>query len=379
MHALISGAGVAGLTIARSLARAGWSVDVVERAPAPRSSGYLIDFFGAGFDAADRLGLLPSLRERAESYAELRSVDADGRVRARLPIDLVSAAVGGRYMTILRPQIVEALHAGLPDSVRIRWGTQIASLEDDGELVRVELEDGDRLDMHLVIGADGIGSRVRELAWGPRGDYVRPVADLIAIAWIGSDARLAADLGDHVAMQTEVRRQLVVAPLESDGVTGFAMLRGVDETQAIDAVARMGVLGRRAAPAIVEPYLDRVEQSIVPSWSRGRVVLLGDAGVAVSLLAGQGASLAVAGAEQLAAALTSVSEPSGIPAALDDFERAWRPTAEREQARGRSTASTFAPATAIEVGIQRLVWRAAGLPGVARLVAKAAGGVTKGR
>src|SRR5690606_19480368 len=137
----------------------------------------------------------------------------------------------------------------------------------------------------------------RQLVWGESGDFVRPVGDLLAVAWIGDDAALNADLEGKVAMQLELDRQLVVAPLGEAGVTGFAVLRGVGAGDAKRAIAELGVLGRRAVRAVRDPYIDEVAQTVVEPWVRGRTVLLGDACAAVSLLAGQGASLAIAGAE----------------------------------------------------------------------------------
>lgn len=376
MQAIVSGAGVAGLALARELAQDGWSVDVVERAAGPRASGYLIDFFGLGFDAAERMGLLPALRSRTETYAELRSVDAEGRVRGRVPMDVVDAAVGGRYLTILRPQLVAALLDGLPEPVRIVWGAQVQTAHEEDARVSVLLSSGERIEGDLLVGADGVGSRVRDLVWGGDG-HVRPVDGLTAVAWIGSDAALAADLGGRVAQQVELGRQLVVAPLGADGVTGFAVLRDVAPARARAAIAAMGVLGRRAARGIADPYIAEVAQTVVTPWSRGRIALVGDASAAVSLLAGQGASLAIAGAERLADELVHARHPSDVLAGLEAFERDWRPVVEREQARGRRAAAAFAPATRVELEAQRALWRAAAIPGVAHLVARAAGGITK--
>lgn len=206
MHAIVSGAGVAGLALAGRLARDGWTVEVIERAPAPRASGYLIDFFGPGYDAAERLGVLTALRSRAESFDELRSVDAAGSVRATVPIRLVGTALGGTYLTILRPRVVEALHAELPEPVRIRWGVQLETVHGDGERVHALLSDGERLEADLLVGADGVRSRVRQLAWGGHERFLRPIEALTFVAWLGEDAALAADLDGKVAMQTELAR-----------------------------------------------------------------------------------------------------------------------------------------------------------------------------
>ncbi|WP_404311707.1 FAD-dependent monooxygenase [Agrococcus terreus] len=376
MHAIVSGAGVAGLALAGRLARDGWTVEVVERAPSPRTAGYLMDLWGLGYDAAEELGVLAAIERRAESFAELRAVDAAGRVRGRVPIGAIGGAVRGRWLTVLRPQLVEALAESLPEGVRVRYGAQLETVHDDGERVTALLSDGERLEGDVLVGADGIGSRVRRLLWGQDANAVRPIADLLAVAWIGEDPQLAADLGGRVATQVELGRQLLIAPLGATEVSGLAVLRGVPASEARDAIAGMGVLGRRAVRAIRAPYVDRVAQTEVAPWVRGRTVLLGDACGGVSLVAGQGASLALAGAARLAEELAYARHPSDVRAGLDAFERDWRPVVEREQARGRRAAAAFAPATRVELEAQRALWRATAVPGVTQLVARAAGGVT---
>lgn len=376
MHAIVSGAGVAGLALAGRLARDGWTVDVVERAAAPRRAGYLLDLHGAGYDAAEELGVLEAIAARAESFGELRAVDAAGRVRGRATIG-ADRAVDGRWLTVLRPMLVEALEASLPAGVRVRRGVQLTTAHDDGERGTVLLSDGERLEGDVLVGADGAGSRVRTLLWGDASDAVRPLGDLVAIAWVGDDPQLAADLSGRVASQVELGRQLVVAPLGASEVTGLALLRGVPAAEARRAIAAMGVLGRRAVRAIREPYVEAVAQTRVEPWVRGRAVLLGDAAASMSLAAGTGASLALAGAARLADELAWARHPSDVRAGLAAFERDWRPDVEREQAHARRAAAAVAPGSRVELEAQRALWRAAAVPGVTQLVARATGGVTR--
>jgi 2-polyprenyl-6-methoxyphenol hydroxylase-like FAD-dependent oxidoreductase len=118
------------------------------------------------------------------------------------------------------------------------------------------------------------------------------------------------------------------------------------------------------------PYDDVVAQIIMPGWHRGRTVLLGDACGAVSLLAGQGGSLAIAGAALLGDILGSVASPEGISSALAEFEKRWRPVVEEAQAAGRRTASSFLPANRTRRLLRRWIIRATHLPGIDRLVAR---------
>jgi 2-polyprenyl-6-methoxyphenol hydroxylase-like FAD-dependent oxidoreductase len=92
--AVVCGAGIAGLTVAGELARAGWAVTVLERSPARREHGYLVDFFGPGFDAAEEMGLLPRLRELAHDVDVVCFVDGSGRER-EVDYRRVASAGGG--------------------------------------------------------------------------------------------------------------------------------------------------------------------------------------------------------------------------------------------------------------------------------------------
>jgi 2-polyprenyl-6-methoxyphenol hydroxylase-like FAD-dependent oxidoreductase len=108
----------------------------------------------------------------------------------------------------------------------------------------------------------------------------------------------------------------------------------------------------------------------MPHWQRERPVLIGDACGAVSLLAGQGGSLAIAGAALLGDILGPVTSPGGISPALTEFERRWRPLVEEAQAAGRRTAASFLPANRAQRLLRRWIIRATHLPGIDRLVAR---------
>ncbi|GAB3878106.1 hypothetical protein GCM10029964_028280 [Kibdelosporangium lantanae] len=127
-------------------------------------------------------------------------------------------------------------------------------------------------------------------------------------------------------------------------------------------------------PPAEDIYYDQVAQVQMPTWSKGRVVLVGDSCYAVSLLAGQGASLGIAGAYLLAHELAT----RPVPEALVAYEQRWRPVAEEKQRVGRSGARWFLPASPFQLRVRRAALRAARLPVVNRYVAGVLAGKSTG-
>jgi 2-polyprenyl-6-methoxyphenol hydroxylase-like FAD-dependent oxidoreductase len=388
VHALISGAGIAGLATAVGLGRLGWDVTVVEAAPGPREGGYMIDFFGPGWEAAERLGVMEPLSRHGRVYAAARYVDRRGRTTGRLPLASLVPVAGGRYFSILRPEIEEALRASLPSTVRLRYGRRITAITQPGTVatpaaVEVTLDDGSTLAGDLLVGADGLHSGVRRLLWGDETPLLRPLGfHTAAFTCVHPD--LAARLGDEVHLTDVVGGQVGMfatdlgrpaqRPARDRGrVSVFVVRRGGGQlpddrrTAVADELARHGAWPASLVDLVPdEPYLDVVAQSVVPRWRHGRVLLAGDAAHAVSLLAGQGASLAVAGAAALA---DRIAGHDDLDAALDDHERTWRAVVEPVQRSGRRAASAFVPRHRRDLWLRRVVLRCARLPPVSRLLA----------
>lgn len=165
MRVLIVGAGVAGPTLAYWLVRGGHEATLVERAPELRRGGYLVDFWGVGFDVAQRMGLVPELRRRGYVLSEARAVDRGGRRVAALD---PSAILGSqRYISIGRSDLAAVIYDALDGAVELVLGDTVHSLVDAGDRVRVTLESGEEREVDLVVGADGLHSRVRRVAFGP--------------------------------------------------------------------------------------------------------------------------------------------------------------------------------------------------------------------
>lgn len=377
MRALVVGAGIAGLTVADQLARCGWDVTVAERSSSPRGQGYMIDFFGPGFDTAERIGLLPRLRERAYDIGAVSWIDENGRARARLDYDKLRRAVDGRLFSLLRPDVEDAIRGGLPASVDIRYGSTFAGFREVGERVVARFDDGTESSCDVLIGADGIHSRVRDALFGG-GDHLVHLG-YHTCAYTVVDRALHERWVSSFAMTDTLEKSVGMYGPRGDRVAMF----GVHRVSApeIPADPRADLLRRYAGlgpdvdavlarcPDADEIYYDQVAQVVLPAWSRGRVVLVGDACGAVSLLAGQGASLAIAGGAELARALVAGGE-GRVADAIADYERMMRPVVEEKQAAGRRAANSFVPRSRFGLWVRRVSLRLLVVPGIDRLVAR---------
>lgn len=148
------------------LERNGWEVLIVERAPGLRDEGYIIDFFGSGYDVGELMNLIPRLKEIHYPIPEILYVDTNGRRVSSLDYGLFSRLQNGRLLNFMRGDLERVLFEELPESVEVRLDLTIDEVKSRDEHVEVLLTDGERERANLLVGADGIHSRVRELILG---------------------------------------------------------------------------------------------------------------------------------------------------------------------------------------------------------------------
>ncbi|MEV6647867.1 FAD-dependent oxidoreductase [Amycolatopsis sp. NPDC051371] len=374
MKVAICGAGITGLALANKLARDGAEVVVLERAPAPREQGYMIDFFGAGFDAAEAMGLLPRIRELAYRVDEASLLDEHGRRRAAIRYTTFARTLRDRLCGIMRPDLERALREQLPSTVDLRFGAPVTAVEDLGDRVRATAGDTS-VEADILLGADGIHSAVRRLVFGDDGRFLRFLGFHTA-AFVFADPEIHAAVGDRFCLTDTIGRQMGFYGLRDGKVAAFAVHRTDDPAQPGDARAALraeyGSLGwlvpralRRCPPAEAV-YYDQVAQIEMPAWHRGRVALVGDSGYAVSLIAGQGASLGIAGAYALGEQL---ARSGSIGEAFAEYERLLRPVVIEKQQVARRSARWFLPANPTQLRIRRTALHLARVPVLDRYVA----------
>ncbi|KUN03550.1 FAD-dependent oxidoreductase [Streptomyces yokosukanensis] len=374
MRVVICGAGIAGLALAGRLHNVlGWDVVVLEKEQRPRTDGYMIDFFGTGYDAAEAMGMLPSLEGLSYQVSEAALVDEHGECRVGLRYDRFARFLDGRLLSIMRPDLELALRERLSLAVRLRFGVGPARVDVRPDGVRVTLTDGDSIDADLLVGADGIHSTVRALVFGEEARYVHHLGYHTA-AFTFNDPETHAEVGDRFCLTDTIGRQMGLYALRDSTVAVFAVHRATDAPRPRDVQAALrhkyGTLGWLVprvlanCPPSSRIYYDHVAQTTLPAWSRGRVVLVGDACQAVSLLAAQGASLAIGAAYVLADQLARTSH---IEDALHGYERLWRPVITHKQRAARRVARWFVPESPRHLRIRRTALRLSNLPGAQRL------------
>jgi 2-polyprenyl-6-methoxyphenol hydroxylase-like FAD-dependent oxidoreductase len=307
---LISGGGIAGLTLAILLKQQGFEPLVIEREPALPVEGYMMDFFGTGWDVAERMGLIDELHAISYPIDVLQFVDAGGRAHITVPIERVKRALGGRYVYLRRTDLAGILYRRAHAAgIEIRFDASIESLQERGDDVRVIFAGGSNDAYSLVFGADGIHSRVRELTFGSEGQFDRFLGYYVAAFHISGHRY---DIGHAFKLCEEPNRLVGLYPLDEHRLDATYVFRHADIGH-IPRRERMAFIRRNFAGAgwlaerllddhpTTEPlYFDPTMQIVMPDWYMGRVALLGDACGCLTLLAGQGSHMAMAGAMVLA-------------------------------------------------------------------------------
>lgn len=364
MKAIISGAGVAGLTLAARLGAAGWRVVLLERAAGLPSPGYMIDFFGPGYTAAERLNLLGRLREVSYHIPQIVWLDQTGTPVARLHYSNVEHALGGRLLTLMRGDLTRTLFAAVTRSTEVRFGQTIDSIHLGSGRVEVQLSDGARETGDLLVGADGMHSRVSELLLGDAQSAFHYLG-LHAAAYIFEDAAIHERLAGQFMVTSTPGRQAAFFPLRAGRVAAFFSHRMPSAALPSSAAAALSEIYKsfgwvvpsalERARGLSDIFYDSVGQIQLSRWCLGRVALLGDACQAVSLVAaGQGTSLAVHAACVLADELASTGS---IHEALERYEQKLKPVVQQTQLRGRLAAQWFVPATGLRLGLRNAALR----------------------
>ncbi|GBR11157.1 FAD-dependent monooxygenase [Acetobacter oeni] len=339
---LISGASIAGPALAFWLERYGFAVTVVERAATVRTGGYPIDVRGTAVDVIEEMGLLPQVRAAHVHSRAMTFVDGKGGVIGSVPTYEMIGSDMERDVELPRGTLTMLLYEATKNgAIEYRFNDRIETLHDDGAGVDVHFASGRQERYDLVVGADGLHSRTRRLVFGPEEQFIHSLGFCFGIFSLPNDYGLSHEGVFHAEPG---RTAGLFAVQDSDRVFGFLTFAAGDSSTSVGRDAEAQIRRTRAVfagmgwevPRLLDAmaaaddlYFDSVSQIRMPGWSKGRVVLVGDAAFAPSFRSGQGTSLALVGAYVLAGELATHDDPVEAFAA---YERVARPFVEANQA-----------------------------------------------
>lgn len=380
-RALVVGLGISGTASALRLHRAGWDVVVLEKAPERRRGGYFIAVFGTGLAAAERLGFADAVPDRLAPDGVNYDVARTGR--RRLGVSYADVFPGSRL--VVRGDVEEAAFTALPDEVEIRYSNVPIALDQYPDGVDVEIRDlttetttVERFD--LVVGADGLRSTVRRLAFEPEQSPIRRLNYMIAVyslpepipGYRPQDGLTMAEAGRSVWVFPFANRPpSVLFSYRTDDVDAEFTRPAIDSLRAAYGPEPTGsTLGWLLDQFEKAPdhLFDSAEQVHLDHWHRGRVVLVGDAAWCLTVYSAMGASTGLAGADLLGTMLER--HPHDVPRALQDWEDHLRPFIAHHLGNAVSMRAFLTPGNRAELLLRSVMIRVSRLPIAGRLLAK---------
>ncbi|WP_405163638.1 FAD-dependent monooxygenase [Nocardia sp. NBC_01499] len=366
MSILISGASIAGLTAAQRFSARGAEVTVVERAPALRRNGAPIDVRGTALDVAADMGIRDTLAAHetgaAQRSAFTHIVDDNGERVGALPTELPQDSPDD--LEIFRNDLIDVLHASIGPNVTFVYGDSIQEVTDTGDAVEVRFASGRAGRYELLVGADGIHSNTRRLVFGPEDRYRRHLGVYYGIL------SLPAELGSdgEAYLYSVPGRSVLIGDYPERTYGGFLFLspeiaydyHDIEQQRQLVFDTYSAVQGWKVAELLdalkqsEDFYLDSASQVHMDRWSRGRVVLLGDAAFAPSFFSGRGTPLAMIGADVLAREWATCDGDLGQ--AFGRYEQAMRPQVHRAQEGVPQARDRVIPATREAIEARNRQW-----------------------
>ncbi len=360
---LISGASIAGPSLAYWLNRCGFRPTVVEKSSTFRTGGYPIDLRGVAIEAIDRMGLLPQVRAAHIATRQATCVDSRGRRTAHM--DLARLTGAGYDVELPRGKLGSILYGATRDAVEYLFNNSISSLDETDDGVRVSFRSGAQRTFGLIVGADGLNSNVRRLVFGAQPQFYR----YLGYYFMGFSVDADFGFDSEVVMHNRPGRMAALYAVRNQRRTNvllvFAVKDPIERRLSLDE--RLELVERAFAgdgwevPRLLaamrsadDLFFDSVSQIRMPSWTKGRVALIGDASYAPSFLSGQGSSLAVVGAYQLAAALAEAG--GDHRAAFPAYERSMRHFAEVNQQLAPKASGAMIPKTAMGLWLRNRIF-----------------------
>lgn len=374
---LISGSGIAGNTLALQLIRAGIPTTIVERAESPRPGGQAVDLRGASREVAERLELMPGIHRHQLDERGMRYVDRQGRTYGRMAMADFDGKGAVAEIEITRGDLNGVLLSALRESDRadvldLRYGEHIVALEQDDDGVDVTFASGGSERYDMVVGADGVHSATRRLAFGPEQDFVTNLGGYAAFFTLPTPTDIQPG---WFAMRMIPGAMYGIRP-DSDPTTSKAIInvrsahdpalrgdRAAQQQLVRTAIKDGGWHAERILKAMEQAddfYFDELARVDMPSLSNGRVVVIGDAATCGSPLTGMGTAMALIAAYLLGRELAAITvsgdaiDPAKLYAAFARWETDLAPHRELSQKIPGGGLKVMLPRTRIMSALARL-------------------------
>lgn len=374
---LISGAGIAGTSLAFWLKKFGFIPTIIEISPSIRESGYAIDFMGAGFDVAEKMDIVGELENVDLNISKLSLVDENNIEKGSMNYQKIKKFMNNRALTLLRSDLAKVIYNNLDKEIEIIFGDTITKIEQDDEKVITTFKNGTSRTFDLLVGADGLHSNVRNLIFGLESHYEKYLGYYTCSFTIEN---LSYD-GRAFSMYNVPNKQVAIySSIENRTTTLFVFAspeklkyehHDIEKQKQIlkNEFMNIGWKCKELLSDIEKTkdfYFDAVSQIKMQNWSKGRITLIGDACDCPSLLSGKGSTLAMVGSYILAGELKEAKGNYEI--AFNNYEKILKPFMDKKQKSAQAFAKSFVPKSNFGIWIRNNTFKLMSLPFVSNIV-----------
>lgn len=360
-HILISGASIAGPALAFWLNRYGFKVTIVERAPHIRPGGYAIDFRGTAMQVLAQMNLLEEIRKYETRSGKISIVDKKNKEVARMPDGFTSGE-----LEILRGDLANVLYEASKQDTEYIFDDSVSTISQDATGATVTFLSGNTRRFDLVVGADGLHSKVRSVAFGDESNFMHHLGIYLAVFTVPNFMQLK-DMAGVFYGTLGKRVGIFSAKQDTEARASFYFAAPKLDYDYRDIKAQQQMIRERftneewQVPQLLQYmdnatdfYFDSASQIKMDNWSKGRVTLLGDAAGCASPMSGMGTSMAVVGAYILAGELKAAQGEHTIAFARYEAQMRDFVAASQKLADG---AEWFVPTTRFKHWMSEKIWK----------------------